>query len=102
MKETGPEAVPPPARGSREERIPERLEPVPEPNLNSIPSVLARPRIATMVSFTELMKQPEAWGCFSIPTLNQTGLLTAALSWTTTPVTSPSHPPTPPPPAHYP
>jgi hypothetical protein len=29
MKDTGPEAVPPPARGSREERIEERLEPVP-------------------------------------------------------------------------
>src|SRR5207247_8470242 len=60
MKETGPEAVPPPARGSREERIPERLEPVPDPNLNSIPSVLASPRIDSMVSFTELMKQAEA------------------------------------------
>ena len=82
MKETGPEAVPPPARGSREERIPERLEPVPDPNLNSIPSVLASPRIDSMVSFTELMKQAEAWGCFSIPTLNQTGLLKAAFCWT--------------------
>src|SRR5213083_2777778 len=82
MKETGPEAVPPPARGSREERIPERLEPVPDPNLNSIPSVLASPRIDSMVSFTELMKQAEAWGCFSIPTLNQTGLLKAAF-WLT-------------------
>src|SRR5215510_5649629 len=28
MKETGPEAVPPPASGSREGRMPERLEPV--------------------------------------------------------------------------
>src|SRR6266571_4730362 len=82
MKETGPEAVPPPAKGSFEERIEERFEPVPEPNLNSIPSVLARPRIDSIVSFTELMKQAEACGCFSIPTLNQTGLLKAAF-WLT-------------------
>src|SRR2546426_9656983 len=75
MKETGPEAVPPPASGSREERIDERFEPVPEPNLKSIPSVLARPRIDSMLSFTVLMKRAEPWGCFSIPTLNQTGLL---------------------------
>ena len=82
MKETGPEAVPPPARGSFDERIEERFDPVPEPNLNSIPSVLARPRIDSMVSFTELMKQAEAWGCFSIPTLNHTGLLNAAFWFT--------------------
>src|SRR6185503_8808675 len=82
MNETGPEAVPPPARGSRDERMEERFEPVPEPNLKSIPSVLARPRIDSMVSFTELMKQAEAWGCFSMPTLNQTGLLKAAF-WLT-------------------
>src|SRR5437868_5885399 len=36
MKETGPLAVPPPASSSREERSVERLEPVPEPYLNSI------------------------------------------------------------------
>jgi hypothetical protein len=82
MKDTGPEAVPPPASGSREERMAERFEPVPEPYLNSMPSVLARPRIDSMVSFTELMKQAEAWGCFSTPTLNQTGLLKAAFCWT--------------------
>ena len=39
MKDTGPEAVPPPASSSRDERIEDRLVPVPEPNLNSIPSV---------------------------------------------------------------
>ena len=78
MKETGPEAVPPPASGSREERIDERFDPVPEPNLKSIPSVRARPRIDSILSWTELMKQAEAWGCFSMPTLNQTGLLKAA------------------------
>ena len=51
---------------------------MPEPNLKSIPSVRARPRIDSIVSCTELMKQAEAWGCFSMPTLNQTGLLKAA------------------------
>ena len=56
----------------------ERFEPVPEPNLNSMPSVLARPRIDSIVSCTELMKQAEHCGCFSKPTLNQTGLLNAA------------------------
>src|SRR5580765_2733292 len=82
MNETGPEAVPPPASGSFDERIEERFEPVPDPNLNSIPSVLARPRIESIVSLTELMKQAEAWGCGSIPTLNQTGELKAAFCWT--------------------
>src|SRR6059036_2844524 len=88
MKETGPEAVPPPASGSLEERMEERFEPVPEPYLKSIPSVLARPRMDSMVSFTELMKQAEAWGCFSIPTLNQTGLLKAAFWFTSRCVSS--------------
>src|SRR4029077_7620574 len=78
MKETGPEAVPPPARGSRDDRMADRFEPGPGPNLNSIPAVLARPRIDSMVSLTALMKQAESWGFFSIPTLNQTGLLKAA------------------------
>ena len=50
MKETGPEAVPPPAIFSREERIVERLLPAPEPNLNSIASVLARSMIEDIVS----------------------------------------------------
>src|SRR5881296_578141 len=78
MKETGPEAVPPPARFSREERMGERFVPVPEPNLNSIPSVLARVRIDSMVSLTELMKHAEHWGCGSMPQLNQTGELKEA------------------------
>jgi hypothetical protein len=88
MKETGPEAVPPPARGSFEERMPERFEPVPEPYLNSMPSVLARPRMESMVSSTALMKQAEACGCFSIPTLNHTGLLKAAFCCTSRCVSS--------------
>jgi hypothetical protein len=88
MKETGPEAVPPPASGSLEERMDERFDPVPEPNLKSMPSVLARPRIESIVSLTELMKQAEACGCGSIPTLNQTGLLKAAFCWTSRCVSS--------------
>ena len=75
MNETGPDAVPPPFRCSRDERKDDRFEPVPDPHLNSIPSVLARPRIDSIESSTELMKQAEHWGCSSTPTLNQTGEL---------------------------
>src|SRR6266851_1453775 len=66
MKETGPEAVPPPASSSREERRVDKLLPVPDPYLNSIPSVLARVRIESIESSIELMKQAEHWGCASI------------------------------------
>src|SRR6188768_675797 len=75
MKETGPDAVPPPASSSRDERMLDRFEPVPEPYLKSIPSVFARPRMDSIVSCTELMKHAEHCGCFSNPTLNHTGLL---------------------------
>src|SRR5262245_46970776 len=75
MNDTGPEAVPPPAKSSFDERIGERFEPVPEPYLNSIPSVLASVRIESIVSSTELMKHADPWGRGSIPTLNQTGEL---------------------------
>src|SRR5918995_7391786 len=78
MKETGPEAVPPPASNSRDERIEDRLLPVPDPNLNSMPSVLASVRIESIVSSTELMKQAEHCGALSKPQLNHTGLLNAA------------------------
>src|SRR5207248_2954492 len=82
MNETGPDAVPPPASNSRDERIGDRLVPVPEPNLNSIPSVRANVRIESIVSWTELMKQAEHCGAFSNPQLNQTGLLKAAFWYT--------------------
>src|SRR5512140_1697261 len=75
MKETGPDAVPPPARCSRDERSEERLLPVPEPYLKSIPSVFASPRMDSMESSTELMKHAEHCGRSSTPTLNQTGEL---------------------------
>jgi hypothetical protein len=82
MNETGPDAVPPPASCSRLERIVDRFEPVPEPNLNSMPSVLASSRIDCIVSSTELMKQAETWGCSSMPQLNQTGELNETI-WRT-------------------
>src|SRR6185436_11442156 len=77
MNDTGPDAVPPPARNSCDERMADRLLPVPEPNLNSMPSVLASVRIESIVSETELMKHAEHCGAFSKPQLNQTGLLKA-------------------------
>src|SRR4051794_40530821 len=82
MKETGPDAVPPPAIFSLEDRMVERLLPAPDPNLKSIASVLARSMIEDMVSSTELMKQAEHCGFCSIPTLNQTGELNAIFWWT--------------------
>src|SRR6478672_7401554 len=75
MNDTGPLAVPPPLRCSRDERSEDRFEPVPEPYLNSMPSVFASPRIEPIESSTELMKQAEHCGCSSTPTLNQTGEL---------------------------
>src|SRR6476646_6999380 len=75
MNETGPEAEPPPFRSSFELRIGERFVPVPEPYLKSMPSVFASPRIDSIESSTELMKQAEHCGCASTPTLNQTGEL---------------------------
>src|SRR6266576_3808201 len=82
MKETGPDAVPPPASSSREERSGERLEPVPEPYLKSMPSVLARVRIDSIRSSILLIKHALNWGRCSMPALNQTGLLKAAF-WCT-------------------
>src|SRR3954466_4514807 len=78
MNDTGPLAVPPPARSSRDDRSADSWRPVPEPNLKSIPSVLASVRIESIVSWTELMKQAEHCGAFSNPQLHHTGLLDAA------------------------
>src|SRR5262245_11286719 len=79
MKDTGPDAIPPPESCSFEERIGERLLPVPEPHLNSMPSVFANSRIELIVSSTELMKQAEHWGFGSTPQLNHTGELKAII-----------------------
>src|ERR1700689_3498679 len=62
MKLSGPLAVPPPLRPSVDERRVERLVPVPDPHLKSMPSVLARVRMLSSESFTELMKQAEHCG----------------------------------------
>ena len=77
MNETGPDAVPPPLSTSRDDLMDERFDPVPDPNLNSIPSVFANSRMDSIVSSTELMKHAEHCGFFSNPQLNQTGLLNA-------------------------
>src|SRR4029079_9631132 len=82
MKLTGPDAVPPPASSSFDDRMRHRLVPVPDPNLKSIPSVLASVRIESIVSLTELMKHAEHWGADSKPQLKQTGLLNAAFWYT--------------------
>src|ERR1017187_5722666 len=60
MKETGPDAMPPEESDSVDERSEERFEPVPDPNLKSMPSVLARSRIEDIESPTELMKHADA------------------------------------------
>src|SRR5712671_4795701 len=62
MKLSGPLAVPPPARVSVEDRSAERLVPVPDPHLKSMPSVFARVRMESSESCTELMKQAEHCG----------------------------------------
>ncbi len=82
MNESGPEAVPPEDRLSCAPRRFERLLPVPEPYLNSMPSVLASERIESIESPHELMKQAEPCGFGSMPTLNQTGELKEA-TWLT-------------------
>ncbi|GAK50146.1 hypothetical protein U14_01373 [Candidatus Moduliflexus flocculans] len=78
MKETGPLGLPPPESRSFDERSGDRFDPVPEPYLNRIPSVLASSRMDSIVSSTELMKQAEHCGRLSRPVLNQTGLLNEA------------------------
>src|SRR6201987_117653 len=72
MKLSGPLAVPPPLRPSVEERSGDRFVPVPLPHLKSMPSVLARVRIESSESFTELMKQAEHCGVRYPVTLNST------------------------------
>src|SRR3990170_3201704 len=62
MKLIGPLALPPPESVSLADRSVERLVPLPEPHLKSIPSVLARFRMDSSESWTELMKQAEHCG----------------------------------------
>src|SRR4051794_33264655 len=79
MKETGPLAVPPLDSGSIDPRMLERLMPDPEPPRKILPSLVFQVRIDSIVSSTERMKQALHCGCSSKPTLNQTGLLKAAI-----------------------
>src|SRR5499425_1760394 len=72
MKLNGPLAVPPPLSPSVDERRGERFVPVPLPHLKSIPSVLARVRIESSESFTELMKHAEHCGVLYPVTENST------------------------------
>src|SRR5258708_38944292 len=73
MKLSGPDAQQPPANPASPPRSGERLEPVPEPHLNSMPSALARSRIDSSASPTQLLKQPEHCGrdspFFNLPLL---------------------------------
>ena len=62
MKLSGPEAFPPPCSVPFSSRNGDRFDPVPDPNLNSIPSVFARSRIDSSESCTELMKHAEHCG----------------------------------------
>src|SRR5438876_4832274 len=62
MNDTGPEAVPPPASFSLEERMRDRFTPEPEPPLKMMPSLRYQPRIDSIVSSTERMKHAEHCG----------------------------------------
>ena len=57
MKLTGPDAVPPPASDSFDERICDRLMPEPDPPLKIVPSSTYQLRIEDMWSSTARMKQ---------------------------------------------
>src|SRR5919106_5556692 len=79
MNDTGPDAVPPPARGSFEDRIRDRLIPEPDPPLKMVPSSTYQLRMEDMVSSTARMKHAEhCCGVSGTPTLNHTGELKAA------------------------
>src|SRR5579884_1257137 len=69
MKLNGPDARPPPDRIASSSRRLDRFVPVPEPHLNSMPSVFARSRIDSRESVTELMKHAEHCG-FDMPFLS--------------------------------
>src|SRR5215813_13936790 len=72
IKLSGPLAVPPPLRVSLDDRSGERLVPVPDPHLKSMPSVLAKVRMESSESCTELMKQAEHCGFLYPVTPNST------------------------------
>src|ERR671922_288837 len=59
MKLTGPDAVPPPASPSLDERILDRLIPEPDPPLKIVPSSTYQLRIESIESSTDRMKHAE-------------------------------------------
>src|SRR5437899_9832193 len=61
MNDTGPEAVPPPASRSLDERILDRLTPEPEPPLKINPSLRYQSRMDSIVSSTDRIKQALHW-----------------------------------------
>src|SRR2546426_10279387 len=69
MNDTGPDAVPPPASFSFDERMRDRFTPEPEPPLKMIPSFRYQPRIDSMVSSTERMKHAGHCGLGSMAPL---------------------------------
>src|SRR5215468_5113956 len=75
MKLTGPDAVPPDDRSSRDERMRERFSPAPEPPLKIRPSSRYQFRIESIVSSTDKMKHALTCCGEFVPTLNQTGEL---------------------------
>src|SRR5712691_5930175 len=62
MNDTGPEAVPPPASRSLDERSLDRFAPEPEPPLKMMPSLRYQSRIDSIRSSTDKMKQAEHCG----------------------------------------
>ena len=79
MKLTGPLAVPPPARGSTDDRMLDRLIPEPDPPLKIVPNTTYQLRMDDKVSSTARMKHAEACaGTPLTPMLNHTGELNAA------------------------
>src|SRR3954462_2064017 len=79
MKDTGPDAGPPPVTRSFEDRSVLRLIPEPEPPLKIVPSSTYQLRIEDIVSSTARMKHAEhCCGVSGTPTLNHTGELNAA------------------------
>src|ERR1700738_5573358 len=75
IKLAGPDATPPPESVSLLPRNVEKFVPVPEPHLNSMPSVRVSPMMDSMLSCTELMKHAEHCGFGWPPTLKHTGEL---------------------------
>src|SRR5260370_33452098 len=91
MKLTGPDAIPPPLSVSLLPRSVEKFVPVPDPHLNSIPSVRVSPMIDSMLSLTELIKHSEHCGFGCTPTLNHTGESKVIICSTSTLLTSSRH-----------